>query len=233
MRFVVPVYLGRSHLSYGRRVLDDPAAAAWAHAGQPGVPAPVQWAAEPCARCGIRGEGTVSSRRIISEQFTGYDSWPFGLRRLCVPCAWAYNVLAPRDRVVWTITPTRTVAHDRATELLPLLSAGRLPGNTAVVLSVQRNHFVLPHAAWGRLTVDRLTVDWTAHHAYLLGRVAWLRALGFSWVQLGEQLPPAGGLRRHPPARWVEIGDAWQQLRPWRGLPAMWAAARTVTAAPN
>ena len=70
-------------------MLSDPAAAAWAAAGHPSVDAPPPVRGR-CGRCGAEGP-TVTSSRIVSESFTGFDTWPFGTRRLCVPCAWAYS----------------------------------------------------------------------------------------------------------------------------------------------
>ena len=62
-------------------LLTTPAEAAWTAAGQPAVeaPAPVEGR---CGRCGTQ-TATVTSTHIVSEKFTGFDSWPYGSRRLC------------------------------------------------------------------------------------------------------------------------------------------------------
>ncbi|WP_415677731.1 hypothetical protein [Tsukamurella hominis] len=209
---------------------DDPAAAAWRAAGRPALPGvPLRVDAEPCARCGDAGE-TARSAVIVSEQFTGFDQWPYGMRRLCTPCAWAHTAAAPTARTVGMITPTETRWLSTNAALAGELTAGPLPATAAAVLSVSRQQYVLPHAEWGRLTCDRLSIDWTADQARRLEGAAWLRELGFSWAALGRRQPPHPGLRQHPPALWMEIGRVWHDLAPWRPLPSLWGAARLLTA---
>jgi hypothetical protein len=58
----------------------------------------------------------VTSARIISEKFTGFDAWPFGSRRLCVPCAWAYS-RQPTSQPALLITATTSTAYKAQTAL--------------------------------------------------------------------------------------------------------------------
>lgn len=211
-------------------MLDDPAAAAWVLAGRPAVAAPLQQEVEPCARCGIHGEQTVSSRRIISEQFTGYEDWPYGLRRLCTPCAWAYAYAAPKARTVLTIGRDRVTRHRSAVPLARRLRTGPLEPETAIVISGGQRYTV-PHAAWGQVTGDRVRVTWTARQAEVLRAVSALRAMGFSWpavTKLGQ--PPRDVLLTRPVEQWPAIVELWQQVAPWRALPGMWSVARSLLA---
>ncbi|MDY6870912.1 MAG: hypothetical protein SV966_10435, partial [Actinomycetota bacterium] len=104
-------------------MLTDPAAAAWVAAGRPAVDAPAPVAGR-CGRCGEDGP-TVTSSRIISEKFTGFDAWPFGSRRLCVPCAWAYS-RQPTTQPPLLITPTAVEEYSTGAELTDLLAGGPL-----------------------------------------------------------------------------------------------------------
>ena len=210
---------------YSERMFDDPAATAWRSAGCPAPTAVARQNAEPCGRCGDRGP-TVRSAEIISESFTGFDQWAFGVRRLCTPCAWSYSAFSPTTRHLLTITSGSTIRHRSGQALGKRLIAGPLPADTAVVVSVSAQHYVLPHAQWGGLVCDRICIDWTSSQAHLLKQLAWLRTLGFDWSQLKRSQPTLPVLRKHPVNLWPSIGDAWKEVRAWHSVPALWAAAR-------
>src|SRR6185295_10995345 len=100
-----------------------PAAAAWVAAGRPAVDAPPPVDGR-CGRCGEDGP-TLTSARIISEKFTGFDAWPFGSRRLCVPCAWAYS-RQPTSQPSLLITDTTVTEYSSGAALADMLTVGRV-----------------------------------------------------------------------------------------------------------
>lgn len=208
-------------------MLSDPAAAAWVAAGRPAVdaPAPVEGR---CGRCGEDGP-TVTSARIISEKFTGFDAWPFGSRRLCVPCAWAYN-RQPTIQPSLLITDTAVSEHSSGAALADVLAAGPLSGTQAVVLPTARRRHILPTAQWGHLATDGLVVPWDATAATRLRDLAWLRTIvGASWPQLSRPAPPPRLLRAQSAEQWPRVLTAWTALQTWRTVPPLWAAARVLT----
>jgi hypothetical protein len=213
----------------GRDMLSDPAAAAWVAAGRPAVDAPPPVEGR-CGRCGADGP-TVTSSRIISEKFTGYDRWPYGFRRLCVACAWAYSrqpTTQPAMLITTTTTTTVTEYLNNA-DLAAALGAA-LPHTHAVVLPVARRRHILPTADWGHLATDGLVIRWDTTAAGRLTDLGWLRnTVGASWPQLGRAAPPAQLLSNQPRSRWPKILAIWPQLQQWRTLPALWAAAQTLT----
>ncbi|WP_304119275.1 hypothetical protein [Mycolicibacterium bacteremicum] len=212
-------------------MLSDPAAAAWVAAGRPSVnaPAPIDGR---CGRCGQDGL-TVTSSHIISEKFTGFDAWPFGSRRLCVPCAWAYT-RQPTTQPSLLITATAVTEYSVAAGLAEVLTAGPLSTSQAVVLPTARRRHILPTAEWGRLATDGLVVAWDHISAALLADLAWLRAtVGATWPQLHRAAPPTRVLRVQPADTWVRILTAWEALHAWRTVPPLWAAARLLTNPPE
>lgn len=212
-------------------MLSDPAAAAWVAAGRPPVdaPAPVDGR---CGRCGQDGP-TVTSSRIISEKFTGFDAWPFGSRRLCVPCAWAYT-RQPTTQPSLLITTTAVTEYSAIAALAEVLTAGPLSITQAVVLPTARRRHILPTAEWGHLATDGLVVTWDHTAATRLADLAWLRTtVGATWPQLNRSAPPSRLLSTQPADRWSRILTAWEVLQTWRGVPPMWAAARVLTAPPT
>jgi hypothetical protein len=207
-------------------MLSDPAAAAWVAAGRPTLPGPPPVEGR-CGRCGADGP-TVRSSRIISEKFTGYDSWPYGFRHLCVPCAWAYS-RQPTIMPAMLITTTTVTEYASNAELAAALGAA-LPHTHAVVLPVARRRHILPTADWGHLATDGLVIRWDTTAAGRLTDLGWLRnTVGANWRQLGQPAPPARLLSNQPRSRWPKILAIWPQLQPWRTLPALWAAAQTLT----
>lgn len=211
-------------------MLSDPAAAAWAASGRPSVDAPAP-VAGVCGRCGQDGP-TVTSSRIISEKFTGFDAWPFGSRRLCVPCAWAYSQ-PPTTQLALLITTTTMTEYANGSELACVLIDGALPLTHAVVVPTARRRHILPTTQWGHLATDGLVIPWDTTAAERLMSLAWLRGtVKATWPQLGEPVPPTRLLTAQPATLWQPIMTAWASLRPWRTIPPLWDAARLLTNTP-
>lgn len=208
-------------------MLSDPAAAAWSAAGRPDVNAPAPTDGR-CGRCGADGP-TVTSSRIIGEKFTGFDAWPFGSRRLCTPCAWAYSQ-PPTTQPARLITTTTVTEYHNPAELAALLTSGELPPTHAVIVPTSRRRHILPTAEWAHLATDGLVIPWGAAAASLLADLAWLRTtVAPSWPQLSRSAPPAHLLTGQPPNRWPRILTIWTALDPWRATPPLWAATRLLT----
>ena len=208
-------------------MLSDPAAAAWVAAGRPDVQAPPPVPGR-CARCGADGP-TVTSSRIVSERFTGFESWPYGTRRLCVPCAWAYS-RPPTTQLALLITPNAVTEFSDGSALAATLSRGPLPDSHAAVLPTARRRHILATAEWGHLAIDGLVVRWDSTSAHRLAELTWLRTdVGATWRQLGDSAPPSRLLTRRPATDWSRIIAAWSQLQPWRIAPPLWDAARILT----
>lgn len=208
-------------------LLTTPAQAAWTAAGQPDVqaPAPVEGR---CGRCGTQ-TATVTSTHIVSEKFTGFDSWPYGSRRLCVPCAWAYSH-TPTAQQAMVITPTATTCYPDGRDVADLLTAGPLPATTAVIVPTAKRRHLLPTAQWGHVATDGLVVAWDGAAARRLTDVRWLRTdIGATWPQLQAPTPPPQLMRGRPPRGWEPILTAWSGLQRWRVVPPLWAAARILT----
>jgi hypothetical protein len=229
VRFVpITVAIRRAIASYrDASMLSDPAAAAWVATGRPDVDAPPPVDGR-CGRCGEDGP-TVTSARIISEKFTGFDAWPFGSHRLCVPCAWAYT-RQPTTQPALLITATTVTEYASAAALAYVLTDGPLSSTQAVVLPTARRRHILPTAQWGHLATDGLVVPWDAAAATRLTDLAWLRTtVGATWPQLSRPAPPSRMLSAQPAEHWPRILTAWTALQSWRVAPALWAAARVLT----
>ncbi|AYE99530.1 hypothetical protein C0J29_31690 (plasmid) [Mycobacterium paragordonae] len=210
-------------------MLSDPAASAWIAAGRP-VPTAPRSAQGLCGRCGS-DEPTVPSNAIVSDKFTGYDAWPYGLHRLCPPCAWAYS-RAPNTQPALHITAMSVTEHRDTAGLLPRLTAGPLSEHDAVVVPGSRRQHILPAAAWKHLATDDGVVHpWNAASAHRLGELAWLRTTipDISWQALTRPVPHPRHLRARSREHRARILDSWQQLAPWRALPPLWTAARRLT----
>ncbi len=181
-----------------------------------------------CGRCGEDGP-TVTSARIISEKFTGFDAWPFGSRRLCVACAWAYSHL-PTAQPAMLITTTTLTEYSNGADLAPVLTAGALPTTHATLVATARRRHILPTTQWGHLATDGLVIAWDAAAARRLTDLAWLRTtVGATWPQLGDPVPPARLLTAQPSDQWSTILQAWTSLQTWRTVPPLWATARILT----
>lgn len=212
-------------------MLSDPAAAAWVIAGRPPITAAPEPVEGVCGRCGDRGP-TVTTTRIFSEKFTGYEHWPYGKRRLCVPCAWAYS-RRPTTALPMLITATTVTEYPDGRGLAPILRTAALPNTAAAVLPVRalrKHRYLLPTAQWGHLATDRIVVRWDSTAAERLTDMTWLRDdAGATMGQLDQPAPPAQLLTAQPSATWPRILSAWTQLQPWRDNPTLWLAAREIT----
>jgi hypothetical protein len=174
----------------------------------------------------------VTSARIISEKFTGFDAWPFGSRRLCVPCAWAYS-RQPTTQPALVITDATVTEYSTGAALADVLTDGPLSVIQAVVLPTARRRHILPTAEWGHLATDGLVVPWDTAAAARLTDLAWLRTtVGATWPQLGRSAPPPRLLSTQPAEHWPRILAAWAALQTWRTIPPLWAAARSLTNPP-
>ena len=166
----------------------------------------------------------MTSARIISEKFTGFDGWPFGSRRLCVPCAWAYT-RQPTTQPALLITATTVTEYSSGAALADVLTDGPLSSTQAVVLPTARRRHILPTAQWGHLATDGLVVPWDAAAAARLTDLVWLRStVGATWPQLSRPAPPSRLLRAQPAEHWPRILTAWTELQTWRIAPPLWAS---------
>lgn len=171
----------------------------------------------------------MTSSRIISEKFTGFDAWPFGSRRLCVACAWAYSH-QPTTQPSMLITTTAVTEYTTATALAAILAPGPLSPSQAVIVPTARRRHILPTADWGHLATDGLVVAWDGPAATRLTDLIWLRHdVGATWPQLKHSAPPSRLVRTQAAGDWSRILTAWTGLQPWRTVPPMWAAARILT----
>lgn len=226
-------------------MLSDPAAAAWVAAGRPTFDGPAPRPGR-CGRCGQDGP-TLASSRIISEKFTGYDSWPFGSRRLCVPCAWAYS-RPPQAIPAIAITAASVTEHPKGSGLAPLLTAGGLPNTHAVVLPASRRRHILATAEWGRVATDGIVIAWDDTAAARLSALIRIRPAVTAWVRstatdsmkgwhisreiertLQRPMPPYPLLATQPQAQWPQFVADWEVLQPWRSVAPLWVAARVLT----
>lgn len=226
-------------------MLSDPAAAAWVAAGRPAVDAPPPVAGR-CGRCGEDGP-TVTVTRIVSEKFSGFDAWPFGFRRLCVPCAWAYS-RPPRSVPAMLITRDAVTEHPKGVGMAAVLTAGALPDTHAVVLPTAHTRHVLATAEWGHLATDGLVTSWDAAAAARLTALATVRPAVTAWAyahadpddngrkiavaidrMLLREMPPYPVLVTQPRDTWQRFIAAWALLQPWRSIPPLWVAAKILT----
>lgn len=207
-------------------MLTDPAAAAWRAAGTPGIQV-----AGPgrCGRCGDDGPTTASSR-IISNRFTDFDTWPYGSRRLCAACAWAYS-RRPTSQPTMLITVNDVTEYPTAAPIAEFLAAGALSDTASAVVPTTRRRHILPTAQWAHLATDGLVMRWDDAAAKRLRSIRMLRLdLGFTWPQLSNPAPPAKALKAQPPHTWPQLLAAWSDVQPWRRIPPLWACARLLTA---
>jgi hypothetical protein len=193
---------------------------------------------------------TVASRHVISEKFTGFDSWPFGSRRLCMACAWAYS-RAPNQVKPMVISAAAVVEYAKGAELTSMLAGGALAHTHAVVLPTACRRHVLATAEWGRVAVDDFVVAWdAAAAARLVGMTtvrpvvtAWVRANATSSTKPGQiagridralrrEMPPYALLTTLPRDGWQGFVDAWVSLQPWRSVPALWDLVKVLTHSP-
>lgn len=206
-------------------------AAAWTAAGRPA--SALGSRAGVCARCGAAGT-VVPVRSVLSKSFTGFEGWadPSG-RGMCGACAWGHSVDDLR-KVAHLVRqdPAALVAVARG-EVGRILAAPLGVGECLVVpLRPGRKH-ILPGAVWGRVCVDDAHLPWTDRQARLLGRVVWLRGLGFGSRMLAEAAPAYGVMARLDPQTWTDVLDAWAELAEWRESQGPWLALAVYATTPT
>jgi hypothetical protein len=181
-----------------------------------------------CGRCGDVGTTTASSR-IISNRFTDFDTWPYGSRRLCSACAWAYS-RRPTAQPAMLITINGVTEYSTNAPIGELLATDALADTAAVVLPTSRRRHILPTAQWAHLATDGLVVRWDDSAARRLRSIRMLRLnLNVTWPQLSNPAPPAKALKAQPPQSWPTVLAAWSDVQPWRHIPALWACARLLS----
>lgn len=214
--------------------LSDPAATAWIIAGRPSISAAPPPVPGICGRCGADGP-TVTTTRLFSANFAGFDAWPYGRRRLCVPCAWAYS-RKPVTALPMLITSAAVTEYPDGRGLAATLTAGPLPPTAAAILPVRtlrKHRYLLPTAQWGHLAIDRLVLPWDTAAARRLAELSWLRhEIGAHMNDLARAAPPGRLLLAQPRSRWTRIMAGWKDLEPWRATPELWLAAREISDAP-
>nr|WP_172682053.1 hypothetical protein [Rhodococcus erythropolis] len=99
----------------------------------------------------------------------------------------------------------------------PLTSAHAL----VVPVGMRRKH-LLPHARWGEISVDDISLSWTKHDVHTLAAMRRLRADGFGERMLAASAPQFAMMRRLPAARWTGLLGDWAELDRWRAAPPWW-----------
>lgn len=183
-----------------------------------------------CARCAAPTADGTATPTVVSKTFTSYDTWHTARGPLlCAPCAWAYTHRPLRLRPLQITQKPQLLELDHSQVLASLSKP--LPGDQALTVPLQpgRKH-LLPDAAWGLVTVDNATLQWTPDCATRLEHVTSLRSLGFPAGRLSEPVPPFELLRRIPTAQWADVLDRWSALDPWRPATPWMALALKITA---
>ncbi|MBW0288645.1 hypothetical protein G9444_6618 (plasmid) [Rhodococcus erythropolis] len=89
---------------------------------------------------------------------------------------------------------------------------------------MRRKH-LLPHARWGEIGVDDISLSWTKHDVHTLAAMRRLRADGFGERMLAASAPQFAMMRRLPAARWTGLLEDWAELDRWRAAPPWWELA--------
>src|SRR6478672_1944888 len=196
--------------------------AAWLAAGRP-IPDLAFDHSGSCARCGRRGP--VTTAPVVSAKWTGWSDWRSAVRpMLCAGCAWGYREPGHRHGGL-LVTTAPTVSPLDADGLAEVLSR-ELDTGQAVVLPLHRGRkHVLPTAAWGRLSVDDVTLPWTQAESARLQVVIRLRRLGVTGAALTKPAAPYRVLAGLPAHQRMEMLHLWPQLNRWRPATPWLAAA--------
>ncbi len=177
----------------------------------------------PCARCGRESPGNISVRSVVSRTFTAFDGWSSpAAQGMCQVCAWVYRTSALRLNIqlVGACPPTLKTLTSRqlgARLQKPLTSAHAL----VVPVGMRRKH-LLPHARWGEISVDDISLSWTKQDVHTLAAMRRLRADGFGERMLAASAPQFAMMRRLPAARWTGLLEDWAELDRWRAAPPWW-----------
>lgn len=197
---------------------------AWQAAGSP---CPMTPATGPslCGCCGTTAE-TWPAKKAISRNFTGYDHWARPAHPwLCAACTWSYTDPALRDHPhLLTRTPP-AITQTSLDTIANRLCQGPLTSDSALVVPLRpRRRHLLPHAAWGRISLDTATIPWTARDATLMSDYRWLRRQGFSATHITARAPDFTQLQRCPAQTRSQILSTWQRLHAWRCPDSPWLA---------
>lgn len=177
----------------------------------------------PCARCGRESTGNISVSSVVSRTFTAFDGWSSpAAQGMCQVCAWVYRTPALRLNIqlVGACPPTLKTLTSRqlgARLQKPLTSAHAL----VVPVGMRRKH-LLPHARWGEISVDDISLSWTKHDVRTLAAMRRLRTDGFGERMLAASAPQFAMMRRLPAARWTGLLEDWAELDRWRTAPPWW-----------
>lgn len=208
----------------------DPLRLLWQHLGMPAAddvtfdPVPVT-----CARCGTATAESARLTAVISDKFTGWDTYANGNRdpRWCPACAWGHVDPALRH-YPWFVTP-ETAGRANPTMLRALLSLGSLDPQTALIVPLSRKKHLLPDARWGVITTDGVHLPWTHRDADRLPLLLTLHRLGFSETALLATTPRFEHLRTLTTEQQASILRTWHLLDPWRTYPALMQIALRAT----
>ena len=178
-----------------------------------------------CARCG-REASLTAVKAVVSDQFTGFDSWlrP-GRGGLCPACVWGYTTPSLRMNAQLVNRATGAYMVVGRGQVLDYLLAGSLSADAVLVVPLRpgRKH-VLPEAVWGRVCTENAHVGWTNPDGARLEQVRWLRGCGFGARMLAEAAPAWSVLRRLDPGFWGQVMRAWDELAVWRAEDSPWLA---------
>lgn len=166
----------------------------------------------------------------MSRTFTGFDGWTdIAASTLCQVCVWAYSTKALRSDLM-LVTSNPPTATTLTTARLRTVLEHEVASDIAVVVPLRpgRKH-LLPHAIWGRVAVDDITLPWVAADADRLSAVIRLRRRGFSVAALGRDAPAYNTLKTVPRRTWASIFADWDCLAPWRRRPLYLDLASTAS----
>lgn len=151
------------------------------------------------------------------------------------------------------ITTTAVTECPKPASLFSVLSDGALPITHAVIVPSSHRKHILATAEWGHLATDGLVTRWDCAAACRLVDLAFVRSAASTWVRElakthpmnGHQIvsrvedtvvlpvPPYPLLTAQPRESWPRLMAAWTALQPWRSIPPLWAALRSITRAPQ
>ena len=151
--------------------------------------------------------------RIVSENFTDWDTLPRGTRYACDTCCWGYltpdlrtkcYLINKNDSTILPLTKAETRPH--------LITA--LPAHIALTVPLSGRKHLLPQAQWGYLSSDNGTILWDKEAAELMLDFCILREAGVTDEHLtGHTLPPRTVLTASG------VYTAWERIKPWKSSP--------------
>lgn len=201
----------------------DPLWVLWHASGKPTPDAAPRDRAGRCARCGAFDEAASRVKAVVSDKFTGWESYTRHADPLwCTACAWGHTDSMLRTQP-WRIGAGRTIKATRT--LLAEELTRPVPPLVAILVPVSRHKHLLPDARWGVVTTDDRHLVWEHEEAALFKTVQWLRGLGFNEAALTERTPRFEVLTRCDGPTMALILTRWATLAPWRQDPAYLSVA--------